>query len=504
MAAKSGTNWRTFGECGTRKCWIDGAGRLLLFCRRLAQKPSFSSRNLPTRCQVWLLAAASFFGISAAAQAGTKLLPVLNHPISDRTGLAGSPLTVNLGSAFGMEAIDDQVVWFTSQFRFEGGGPVVLDMALFSNRTPITRQNFLKYVSDGDYVNSFIHRSSPGFVIQGGASNIINGSIGSIPTDPPILNEFGISNTLGTISMAKLGGNPNSATSQWFVSLGANTDILDPQNGGFTVFGRMTRSTLANAQIFGDPSTFPIFNYGGVYNELPLLYTHVPPNRLIGEFILFPSVALVPIPVGEAGESATLSYTIVSNSNPAVVTTSIQPGGILNLSPVARQTGSTSVKVRATDSVGNTVENSFTLAVTLNDTFTTWASRSSFPNGQNGASQNPDSDVWNNLQEYAFLGDPAAGSPAAQTVFQGSTGTAPKYLTLTLPVRKFTQGLTYAVEANDGLTGPWTEIWKSANGFSHPQVVSAVDQADRTVLTIKDTSAIGTGKRFLRTRVVQE
>jgi hypothetical protein len=71
-------------------------------------------------------------------------------------------------------------------------------------------------------------------------------------------------------------------------------------------------------------------------------------------------------------------------------------------------------------------------------------------------------------------------------------------------VRKFTQGLTYAVEANNGLTGPWTEIWKSANGFGHAQVVSALDQADRTVLTIKDTTAIGAGKRFLRTRVVQE
>jgi hypothetical protein len=34
--------------------------------------------------------------------------------------------------------------------------------------------------------------------------------------------------------------------------------------------------------------------------------------------------------------------------------------------------------------------------------------------------------------------------------------------------------------------------------------MSALDQADRTVLTVKDTAAIGAGKRFLRTRVVQE
>lgn len=402
-----------------------------------------------------------------------------------------------------MEAIDDQVVRFTSQFN-AGSVPVTMDMALFSNRTPITRQNFLKYVTDGDYANSFIHRSVPGFVIQGGASNIINGSIGSVPTDPPIVNEFGISNTLGTISMAKLGGNPNSATSQWFVSLGGNTDILDPQNGGFTVFGRMTRSTFGNAQIFGDPSTFPIFDYNGIYSELPLFYTHVPNNLQISEFILFPGVALVPLPAGEAGESSVLTYTIVLNSNSAVAAASIQPAGILNLSPVAGQAGSTTVTVRATDSVGNTVDDTFTLTVGLTDTFTTWASRSSFPNGQSASGQNPDADAWSNLQEYAFLGDPGLGSPSAQTVLQGSVGTAPKYLTLTFPVRKFTQGLTYAVEANDGLSGSWTEIWKSANGFGHAQVVTELDQTDRTVLTVKDTSPVGAGKRFLRARVIQE
>jgi peptidyl-prolyl cis-trans isomerase A (cyclophilin A) len=452
-------------------------------------------------CQFWRLSLLGFLGIfPTSLQAGSKLLPVLNQPITNRTGLAGVPLTVNLESAFGMEAIDDQVVRFTSQFNI-GAVPVVMDMALFSNRTPITRQNFLKYVTDGDYVNSFIHRSVPGFVIQGGASKISNSSIISVPTDSPIVNEFGVSNTLGTISMAKLGGNPNSATSQWFVSLGANTDILDPQNGGFTVFGRITRSTFANAQTFGNPSYFPTFNYGGIYTELPLWYQHVFPNRQISEFILFPSVSLVPLPAGEAGESNALTYTVVSNSNPTFATASIQPGGVLSLSPLAG--GSTSITVRASDSVGNTVDDNF--SVTITDTFTSWGARNSFPNDQSGIHQNPDGDAWDNLQEYAFLGDPAVTSPAAQTIFQGSNGTSPSFLTLTFPLRKFTQALIYAVEANDSLSGTWTEIWKSTNGLAHPQVVSALEQADRRVITIKDTASLSTSpQRFLRLRVVQE
>jgi hypothetical protein len=78
-------------------------------------------------------------------------------------------------------------------------------------------------------------------------------------------------------------------------------------------------------------------------------------------------------------------------------------------------------------------------------------------------------------------------------------------MTLTLPVRKFTSGLTYVVEANDGLSGVWTEVWKSTFGFSHAQVVGTLDQADRTVVTIKDTVAIGARQnRFLRIKLVQD
>ena len=438
----------------------------------------------------------------ASVTAAPKVLPVLNHPIADRSALAGTPLTVNLSSAFGTEAIDDQVVRFTSQFN-AGSVPVVLDIALFSNRTPVTRQNFLSYVNAGRYTNSVIHRSVPGFVIQGGGYTF-NGNFVNVPTDAPIVNEFGVSNTLGTISMAKVGGNPNSATSQWFVSLGANSANLDAQNGGFTVFGRITKSTLGNAQTFGNPSVFPVYDvsatYGGDFTALPLF----PPNN---NLILFPTVALVALPAADAGVDTSLTYSVVSNSNPAIATAAIQTGGVLNVSPVAGQTGNGVITVRATDSVGNTVDNSFTLTVNLTDTYTTWASRNSFSGGLSGALDNPDGDAWNNLQEFAFLGDPATPDATGQTITTGTTGVAPaaKYQTITFPVRKSTQGLTYYVEANDTLSGTWTGIWNSGNGFSHAQVVSAVDQADRTVVTIKDTAAIGTAtKRFLRIRIVQQ
>ena len=115
---------------------------------------------------------------------------------------------------------------------------------LFDNVTPVTVANFLDYVNNGAYTNSFFHRSEPGFVIQGGGFTY-DGSLqfsavatnGAIPANPPIVNEPELTNARGTIAMAKLGGDPDSATSQWFINLDDNSANLDGQNGGFSVFG---------------------------------------------------------------------------------------------------------------------------------------------------------------------------------------------------------------------------------------------------------------------------
>ena len=105
------------------------------------------------------------------------------------------------------------------------------------------------------------------------------------------------------------------------------------------------------------------------------------------------------------------------------------------------------------------------MAVTINDTFTTWASRSTFPNGQNASGRirmRTRGTIFRNTRFSATL---EWAIRRHRRFSKEASERRPKYLTLTFPARKFTQGLTYAVEANDGLSGPWTEIWKSADGF---------------------------------------
>ncbi len=114
----------------------------------------------------------------------------------------------------------------------------------------------------------------PGFIIQGGGFvwNDANGNMSSIAANAPILNEFAAnrSNRRGTIAMAKFSGEPNSATSQWFINLADNGASLDVQSGGFTVFGEVSPAGMVTVDAI---ARLPIGNAGGAFSELPLVST---------------------------------------------------------------------------------------------------------------------------------------------------------------------------------------------------------------------------------------
>lgn len=152
------------------------------------------------------------------------------------------------------------------------------DVELYDTAAPITVANFLNYVVAGAYENSFVHRSAPGFVIQGGGFTYdvpqrepVN--FPAIPTNPPIVNEFdpSRSNIRGTIAMAKT-SDPNSATSQFFFNLADNSTWLDDPNnsGGFAVFGHVLGDGMDVVDAIAEVATFD-FTYGTnkTFAELP-------------------------------------------------------------------------------------------------------------------------------------------------------------------------------------------------------------------------------------------
>ena len=139
-------------------------------------------------------------------------------------------------------------------------------------KTKATAKNFLNYVDNGLYDQSIFHRSVSSFVLQGGgfAAPLVSSSEGGMPTEiqdyGTVKNQPGNSNLEGTVAMAKLGGQPDSATNQWFVNLSDNT-FLDEQNEGFTVFGKVLGSGM---DVVGDLASADVFNFGGVFSQLPL------------------------------------------------------------------------------------------------------------------------------------------------------------------------------------------------------------------------------------------
>ena len=159
-----------------------------------------------------------------------------------------------------------------------------VELELFDDDKPITVQNFLRYLEANRYVDSFLHRWEPGFVIQGGGfytSNRVTATptLAPIQTVGTIQNEYAagrvVSNGYGTVAMARVGGQTNSATSQWFINLADNRG-LDAVDGGFTVFGRVIGGTNVLNRFNLTTRANAIFraDAGGALNHLPVLSTN--------------------------------------------------------------------------------------------------------------------------------------------------------------------------------------------------------------------------------------
>jgi len=120
-------------------------------------------------------------------------------------------------------------------------GDIVLELA--PEKAPKTVANFLQYVKDKHYDGTIFHRVIDGFMVQGGG---FTADMRQKPTRAPVPLEAsnGLKNAKYTIAMART-GDPNSATSQFFINV-KNNDMLNapnPDGHGYTVFGKVVAGT---------------------------------------------------------------------------------------------------------------------------------------------------------------------------------------------------------------------------------------------------------------------
>jgi peptidyl-prolyl cis-trans isomerase A (cyclophilin A) len=308
----------------------------------------------------------SGFGLATPSPIDTT--PFITLPIADVMVAKNTASTsLDLAKNFGAADIT------TSSVRFNTtDGPI--NMTLFDASTPQTVANFYDYINSGAYTNVVFSRLITGFILQGGALQVPGSGTGLqlVTKGPMIDNEFGTSNTTGTIAMALAPGQPNSATDEFFFNLADNnasgTTNLDAQK--FTVFGTVADSaslavlnTLASHVPTSDESktTFarntpvnlaniPLINYAGGNNSPTF-----PGDTTLSNYLTTSNIAVINRP-------DFLTYSVIGNTNPALVSTSIT-NEHLTLNYTANMTGSAVITVRAMNQHGEFTDTAFNVTV---------------------------------------------------------------------------------------------------------------------------------------------
>lgn len=444
-------------------------------------------------------------GFAINATVPIRILPAASGPVAALSlpGVAANPngaaATIDLNSYF-TDPDCSRAVRMTY-------GLGVVDVILYEAATPATVANFLAYVNgsgQGAYDGAIIHRSIPGFVLQGGGYRPIGGSAFESVTDlAPVVNEPGLENVRGTLSMAKVGGDPNSATNEWFVSLADNRENLNFQNGGFSVFGRVAGDGMT---VVDRIAALPRGNYNSITVDGSVR------TGLLSDCPM--DAATAPVAINQdklvqilsAAEVAPLAFAIISNSDPAVAAANIVDG-VLTVMPLTA--GTSTVRVRVADLDNNVIERDVSVEVVW--TFADWVAASAVTL-ENNPLDDPDGDQFSNFLEYALFGDPESpeASLVAQRQVSFGTPSALDYLAVAFSTRRGIDDAVVYVEAisdlNNSSTGPgWTEVWNSSEGAAAVTVDSNTVGSDHVDWVIRDVQAIDASpQRFMRVRVADD
>jgi cyclophilin family peptidyl-prolyl cis-trans isomerase len=369
------------------------------------------------------------------------------------------------------------------------------DMALYATATPQTVSNFLNYVHRGAYSNSIVHRSMPDFIVQGGGFRPEPPDFIEIPTDPSPTNEPGVQNLRGTVALAKVGGNPDSATCQWFINLADNSENLDNQNGGFTAFGRVGGGGLAVAEAI---NALPRGSYTVTVDGQNVSFTDWPMNTPPPAPATMDQSKLVL--VLSVNQIEPLRYALAGESVTGLVTAVVQGSNLL-LAPLSQFGGVTTLSLAAIDLDGNSVTQA--VEVEVSTPYSAWLNQNTLEGTNSTPQADPDRDAVVNGVEFALGGSPTvpdrAGTMPKGALVQVS-GEA--YAALTFRLRKDLGGATVVMWAADTLPDPWAQVWTSQD-LAGPQVLERLDQGDYWLVTVREPAPLlsAAPTRFLRLTV---
>ena len=156
-----------------------------------------------------------------------------------------------------------------------------------------TADNFLQYVGEGHYDGTLVYRVAPGFVIQAGS---FDSATHTRPVHDPIPLEAGngLSNLRGTIAMARQ-NDPSSATAEFFINLGNNTN-LDRQPGdadgttGYAVFGHV----VSGMDVVDKIAAVPVGMGGPMPGQWPQTPIMIQRIRIVASPSAAPAVRAMP------------------------------------------------------------------------------------------------------------------------------------------------------------------------------------------------------------------
>lgn len=310
------------------------------------------------------------FVIAALVVSGAGLwaqdVPTVSTALMAQSATPGGPaITVDLREYFGLPSVStasDRLVQFDTVM-----GLINVELKPVSAPTHVT--NFLRYVDEGAYTNTFFHRAAA-FDTSATTASIIQAGGFKLPYSSTVIQhdplglESDLPNKRGSLAAARTNV-AASATNQFYFNVTDNSSGL-PSGlaGGYSVYGQVIGGDKGLA-VLDAIAAVPRYNAvdgsanTSAFTEIPLRNKT---NNTLTEQNLILIRSVKRLAIYPDGTTASVLAFSAQSSDTAVAQVSVS-GSTLTITP-GTKIGSSTVTVQATDTNGNVATGTFTMATT--------------------------------------------------------------------------------------------------------------------------------------------